>query len=45
MCIRDRLIYLRNCKDQSAYLKFIEEIPPLDFDPPLVMSYIDNIAA
>ena len=41
---KELLIYLRNCKDQSAYLKFIEEIPPLDFDPPLVMCYIDNIS-
>ena len=41
---KELLIYLRNCKDKSAYLKFIEEIPPLDFDPPLVMYYIDSIS-
>lgn len=41
---KELLIYLRNCKEKSAYLKFIDDITPLDFDPPLVMDYINSIS-
>lgn len=41
---KELLIYLRNCKKKSAYLKFIDDITPLDFDPSLVMDYINSIS-
>lgn len=41
---KELLIYLRNCKEKSAYLKFIDDITPLDFDAPLVMDYINSIS-
>lgn len=41
---KEILIYIRNSKDNSAFLKFIDEIEPLEFDPPLVIDYLKELS-
>lgn len=38
---KELLIFFMNTKTTSGYLKFLREIPPLDFDPGLIDDYLD----
>ena len=43
IAISEILVYLRNTTDKSSYLKFIEEISPLNFDKMEISSYLSVI--
>jgi len=38
---KELLIFFMNTKKTSNYLKFLRNIPPLDFDPELIADYLD----
>jgi hypothetical protein len=38
---KELLIYFMNTKETSGYLRFLREIPALEFDPGLVADYLD----
>ncbi|MFC1537027.1 hypothetical protein ACFL48_04360 [Pseudomonadota bacterium] len=38
---KELLIFFMNTKESSGYLRFLRDIPPLDFDPALVDEYLD----
>ena len=44
IAFKELLVYLRNSKEKSAFLKYLDGIKPLEFDPPMVMDYIKEIA-
>lgn len=41
---KEFLLYLRNSKDESAFLKYMSEIPPLEFDKGLIEEYINELS-
>lgn len=43
MAVKELLIYLRNSKDKIGFLKYIDEIKPLKFDPSNLVIYLSNI--
>jgi hypothetical protein len=38
---KELLVFFMNTKEGSSYLRFLREIPPLEFDPELVNEYLD----
>lgn len=44
IAFKELLIYFRNAKYHSAFLKFIDDIKELDFDPGLVNEYLEDIS-
>lgn len=42
---KEFLIYLRNTKQSSSLLRYIEKIKPLDIDPALINDYIAGLAS
>lgn len=38
---KELLIFFMNVKSDTGYLRFLREIPPLEFDPGLVSDYLD----
>lgn len=43
IALKELLIYLRCSKDKTPYFKFVDEIEPLEFDPYMVMEYLEEI--
>lgn len=41
---KEILVYIRNSREKSAFFKFLDEIKPLDFDPALVISYLEELS-
>ena len=41
--LKEFLVYLRNTKKTNSFLRFLEDIPPLDLDIALLNTYIDEI--
>ncbi|MBD5495750.1 MAG: hypothetical protein HDR12_15650 [Lachnospiraceae bacterium] len=41
---KEILIYVRNTREKTAFLKFIDDIEPLEFDPALVIDYLGEFA-
>lgn len=45
IALKELLIYLRCSKDKTPYFKFVDEIEPLEFDPYMVMEYLEEIVS
>ncbi len=43
LAVKELLIYLRNSKDKTGFLKYVDEIEPLEFDPTNLITYLNNI--
>ncbi len=43
LALKELLIYLRNSKDKDSFLRYIDEIDPLEFDPPMAMEYLHDV--
>ncbi len=43
IAFKELLVYLRNSKEKSAFLKYLDGIKPLEFDPPMVNGYIKEV--
>jgi len=43
LALKELLIYLRNSKDKDAFFRYIDEIDPLEFDPPMAMEYLHDV--
>lgn len=43
LAVKELLIYLRNSTDKNSFLKYIDEIDPLEFDPANLITYLNNI--
>lgn len=43
LAVKELLIYLRNSKDKTGFLKYVDEIEPLELDPANVITYLSNI--
>lgn len=43
MAVKELLIYLRNSKDKTGFLKYVDEIEALEFDPANLIKYLSNI--
>lgn len=43
LAVKELLIYLRNSKDKTGFLKYVDEIEPLEFDPANLIKYLSNI--
>ncbi len=43
IAFKELLVYFRNAKCKDAFLKFVDEIEPLEFDPGLVVEYFETI--
>lgn len=41
--LKELLVFLRNTKQNNSFLRFLEDIPPLDLDIALLNTYIDEI--
>ena len=41
---KEILIYIRNSREKSAFFKFLDKIEPLEFDPALVISYLEELS-
>lgn len=39
LAVKELLIYLRNSKDKTGFLKYVDEIEPLEFDPTNLITY------
>lgn len=44
IAFKELLVYLRNSKEKSAFLKYLDGIKPLEFDSSMVIGYIKEIA-
>lgn len=44
LAVKELLIYLRNSKDKTGFLKYVDEIEPLEFDPANLITYLNNIS-
>ena len=40
---KELLIFFRKTNCKNAFFKFIEDIEPLDFDPPMVLEYLETV--
>lgn len=43
LAVKELLIYLRNSKDKTSFLKYVDEIEALGFDPANLITYLSNI--
>lgn len=43
LAVKELLIYLRNSKDKTGFLKYVDEIEPLKLDPANLITYLSNI--
>ena len=43
LAVKELLIYLRNSKDKTGFLKYVDEIEPLEFDPANLITYLSDI--
>lgn len=43
LAVKELLIYLRNSKDKTGFLKYVDEIEALEFDPANLITYLSNI--
>lgn len=43
LAVKELLIYLRNSKDKTSFLKYVDEIEALGFDPENLITYLSNI--
>lgn len=43
LAVKELLIYLRNSKDKTSFLKYVDAIEPLEFDPANLITYLSNI--
>lgn len=43
LVLKELLIYLRNSKDKDSFFRYIDEIDPLEFDPPMAMEYLHDV--
>lgn len=43
LAVKELLIYLRNSKDKTGFLKYVDEIEPLEFDSTNLITYLNNI--
>lgn len=43
LALKELIIFIHNSKEKHPYLKFIEEIEPLEFDPAFIPDYINNL--
>jgi len=43
LAVKELLIYLRNSKDKTGFLKYVDEIEALEFDPANLIKYLSNI--
>ena len=43
LAVKELLIYLRNSKDKTGFLKYVDEIESLKFDPANLIKYLSNI--
>lgn len=41
---KELLLYIRNSKEESAFLKYMSDIPPLEFDKGLIIDYIHDLS-
>lgn len=41
--LKEFLVYIRNTKDSSAVIRYIEKVKPLDIDPEMLNEYIDEL--
>lgn len=43
LALKELIIFIHNSKEKHPYLKFIEDIEPLEFDPAFIPDYINNL--
>ena len=43
LAVKELLIYLRNSKDKTSFLKYVDEIEALGFDPANLITYLSDI--
>ena len=43
IALKELLIFFRNTKTKDAFLYFVDEIEPLDFDPAMIAGYLETI--
>ncbi|SDJ24275.1 hypothetical protein SAMN04487760_10462 [Lachnospiraceae bacterium G41] len=43
IALKELLIYFRKTKDKTPFLKFVDNIDPLDFDPAMLEDYLETI--
>lgn len=43
LALKELFVFIRNSKEKHPYLKFIEDIEPLEFDPAFIPDYINNL--
>lgn len=43
LAVKELLIYLRNSRDKTSFLKYVDEIEALEFDPANLITYLSNI--
>ena len=43
IALKELLIYFRNSNTKNAFLHFVDEIEPLDFDPAMAVEYLEEI--
>ena len=43
LALKELIIFIRNSKEKHPYLKFFEEIEPLEFDPAFIPDYINDL--
>lgn len=44
IAFKEILIYIRNSRDKNSFLKYLEEIKPLHFDPELINDYLSELS-
>jgi len=43
VALKELLVYFRKTQHKNAFIKFIDEIEPLDFDPGLLVEYLETV--
>ena len=43
VAFKELLVFFRKMQHKNAFIKFIDEIKPLDFDPGLLVEYLENV--
>lgn len=43
LALKELIIFIHNSKEKHPYLKFIEDIEPLEFDPAFIPDYINDL--
>lgn len=44
IAFKELLLYIKNTKEESAFLKYMNEIPPLEFDKGMIEEYINELS-